>query len=601
MAEKEKEEVPAMSALRAVSRVLAHIGLRPFVYLAAILLVPLVVGGISVGAKFSSVDQGPAVAPVSLTLPSPPPYDPAKKTAVFLVSNYGAEVTDLLPNYEILARSGLFNLYVVAPEHKLLSFGDSFAANAGLDFLPHFSFAEYQAAIGRAPDLIAVPYLPGYTPSRDAAVLDWLRAEAGPQTVVLGICAGTAVVADSGLVNGHYATTNTGWFDRLEKSAPAVRWIRNVRYVDDGPVVMSANLGAGMDATLHVVDRFGGRAVAEEVARQIGYPTTRYLDDPSWQFPAGANTPSLPVMLNTAYRLRTEDLGVVLYDGVGELSLASVVDPYTLLLTTHLHTLGLQRAPIRSQHGLYFVPRFDFATAPHLDRILVPSVKDGEWAYAASLKDIARTQGDAIAAGAGSILFLHPGPGLGAGAGFAITPLIVASALSLLGAGSVYVLDRLRRRLSATKALRVGRVARFVLHFVEMAVAMALGMVAMGALNALALEPNGFLYLTPAHLETHLLAMGFFMAAPMVAWMRLRGHGWRHGAEMAAAMVVPAAAAIALNAAGLLARADMMAFSNTWMWVAMVGVMLVRWPHYSGAPQAHRAPAPAPATLAPAR
>jgi transcriptional regulator GlxA family with amidase domain len=588
-----------MSTLRAAFRTLARLPLKPFVYLAAILLVPLLAGVINVGVKLSSVNQSRTMPPLAEPLPPPPAYDPAKKTAVVLSSASGAEVTDFLPTYEILARSGVFNVYVVAPERRILPLINSTSVASGIDFVPHYSFAEYQAVVGRAPDLIAVPYFPGYTPTRDAAVLDWLRVQAGPQTVVLGICAGTEEVADSGLLNGHNATTNTGWFERLAKSAPTVRWIHDVRYVDDGPVVTSTNLGAGMDATLHVIDRFAGRAVAEEVARQIGYPTTRYLDDPRRQFPTDFTALIAPIALNETFRWGTEDLGVVLYDGVGELSLASLADPYTLTLAAHIHTLGLQRAPIRSQHGLYFVPRSDFASAPHLDRLLAPSVRDGEWAYAASLKDLARTQGDTVAAATGAILFLHPGSGLPAGTGFPVAPLVVASALSLLGAGSVYALDRLRRRLVAAHALRIGRVARFGLHFVEMAVAMALGMVAMGALSALALEPNGFLYLTPSHLETHLVAMGFFMAAPMVAWMRLRGHGWRHGAEMAAAMVAPAAAAIALNAAGLLARTDMMAFSTTWMWVAMVGVMLVRWPHYSGAPHAHRAPAPSPATLAP--
>jgi transcriptional regulator GlxA family with amidase domain len=587
-----------MSALRALSRILARVPLTPFAYLAAILLVPLLVGMTNVGVKLSSLDQGRAVAPPSQPLP-PPPYDAAKKTAVVLSGAYGAEVTDFLPTYEILARSGLFNVYVVAPEREVLPLSGGPAAASGLDFLPHFSFAGYRAAVGRAPDLIAVPYFPGYTASRDAAVLDWLRAEAGRQTTVLGICSGTMIVADSGLLNGHNATTNTGLFDQLVKQDPAVHWIRDVRYVDDGPVVTSTTLGSGMDATLHVVDRFGGRGLAEEVAHQIGYPTTRYLDDPRWPFPADVNAPFLPLAANAAFRWGIEDLGVVLYDGVGELSLASLADSYPSAGVARIHTLGLERAPVRSQHGLYFVPRTDFATAPHLDRIVVPSQKDSEWAYAASLKDIARTQGDAVAAATGSLLFLLPGPGLSAGTGFPIAPLVVAPALGLLAAGSVYALGRLRRRLIAARALRIGRVARFGLHFVEMAVAMELGMLAMGALNALALEPAGFRYLTPSHLETHLLAMGFAMAAPMVAWMRLRGHGWRHGAEMAAAMVAPAAAAIALNAAGLLARTEMMAFSTTWMWVAMVGVMLFRWQHYSGGAHAHRAPATAPATLAP--
>jgi transcriptional regulator GlxA family with amidase domain len=66
-----------------------------------------------------------------------------------------------------------------------------------LDFVPHFSFTAYDAVIGSPPDLIVVPGLTGYTPERDAAVVDWIRGHVGPKTTVLGICDGIMPVADS--------------------------------------------------------------------------------------------------------------------------------------------------------------------------------------------------------------------------------------------------------------------------------------------------------------------------------------------------------------------------------------------------------------------
>jgi len=139
------------------------------------------------------------------------------------------------------------------------------------------------------------------------------------------------------------------------------------------------------------------------------------------------------------------------------------------------------------------------------------------------------------------------------------------------------------------------RVARFALHFVEMVLAMELGMVALCGLDTGILRPAG-LNLTGRSPEMDALAMAVYMAAPMAAWMRLRGHGWGHAAEMAGAMVVPFAGAVALRAAGLLSRAEMMAFGNDLMWIAMVGVILFRCGHYTGAPHKHGTP-PAPVAL----
>ena len=124
--------------------------------------------------------------------------------------------------------------------------------------------------MGSAPDLIAIPYLPNYSLERDLAVVDWIRAHTGPNTTILAICAGTEVLADTGLLEGRTATTNTGWMEKLELRVPTATWVRNVRYVDDGNIISSTNLASGIDATLHTVERLAGRPAAETAARGIG-------------------------------------------------------------------------------------------------------------------------------------------------------------------------------------------------------------------------------------------------------------------------------------------------------------------------------------------
>jgi hypothetical protein len=129
---------------------------------------------------------------------------------------------------------------------------------------------------------------------------------------------------------------------------------------------------------------------------------------------------------------------------------------------------------------------------------------------------------------------------------------------------------------------RLGRALRFLQHFVEMGLAMVLGMFALGPVSA------------ALHLDSpviYLLAMALFMTIPMVAWMRIRGHEWEMGAEMAGAMFVPTFLVITLGAIGILPAMAMLSLGHELMWFAMLGVMLFRWTPYAGETRVHEAPA----------
>src|SRR5215510_8601301 len=84
----------------------------------ALVLLPFAVG---IGTAVYKVRQIVADGRPTLAAPLPPlpTPDPSKRTAVVLLSNNGTEITDALPPYELLAASGAFNTYFVAPERRV--------------------------------------------------------------------------------------------------------------------------------------------------------------------------------------------------------------------------------------------------------------------------------------------------------------------------------------------------------------------------------------------------------------------------------------------------------------------------------------------------
>ena len=129
---------------------------------------------------------------------------------------------------------------------------------------------------------------------------------------------------------------------------------------------------------------------------------------------------------------------------------------------------------------------------------------------------------------------------------------------------------------------------RFARHLLEMVAAMVAGMAVLGAAIWALGEPPGY-----ANLLVEYGLMGAFMAAPMVAWMRYRGHSWSDGAEMTAAMVVPMLALALPVELGLavpgLSEGSLMMLSHVAMIGGMVALMLYRFDRYAHVAHGHRA------------
>jgi hypothetical protein len=124
----------------------------------------------------------------------------------------------------------------------------------------------------------------------------------------------------------------------------------------------------------------------------------------------------------------------------------------------------------------------------------------------------------------------------------------------------------------------------FVRHYVEMVVAMFLGMLLLGPPAAWAMGAMGIDWgrLTDDAPALMFLGMATTMTLPMVAWMVHRGHGWRANTEMSAAMFLPTFAVIGTLWAGLLTDLGvLMLVEHVAMLLAMAGAMLLRPSEYA--------------------
>ena len=124
---------------------------------------------------------------------------------------------------------------------------------------PPFEVIVYPGGIGTRPQLT------------DDAHLDWVRAQRATVPLMTSVCTGSLVYAAAGLLQGRPATTYWSAFDLLRELDPTIQARPDDRFVDDGDVITSAGVSAGIDMALHLVARLAGVDRAREVRRGIQY------------------------------------------------------------------------------------------------------------------------------------------------------------------------------------------------------------------------------------------------------------------------------------------------------------------------------------------
>lgn len=127
-----------------------------------------------------------------------------------------------------------------------------------------------------------VLFVPGGRGVRDEIsnekLLTWIRETSENAEHTLSVCTGSLLLAKSGVLNGRRVTTNKAAFSWVADQAPNVDWIKQARWVEDGPFFTSSGVSAGMDMALGFIAKLHGVEAAEKVAEICEYTWHRDRD-----------------------------------------------------------------------------------------------------------------------------------------------------------------------------------------------------------------------------------------------------------------------------------------------------------------------------------
>ncbi|MEA2514685.1 MAG: hypothetical protein QOJ59_4172 [Thermomicrobiales bacterium] len=155
----------------------------------------------------------------------------------------------------------LFTVLTIAEENRTIH------CRGGLLVQPHHTLADHPPL-----DILVVPG--GYGTRRELSnpvVLDWIAAQDKQTSLTTSVCTGAFLLAADGLLDGKRATTHWASIDWLREHYPAIDVRADERVVDEGHIVTSAGVSAGIDMALHVVARLHGHAIAADTARGMEY------------------------------------------------------------------------------------------------------------------------------------------------------------------------------------------------------------------------------------------------------------------------------------------------------------------------------------------
>jgi transcriptional regulator GlxA family with amidase domain len=183
----------------------------------------------------------------------------------------GAEELDVAGPWEVL---GFWAAHIASSPVRVLTLGPRAGVvrcAKGLGLV-----ADHDLTMAPPLDLLVHPGGDGTRSLvKDEPHLAWLSELHRQGTVLASVCTGSLVLAAAGLLADRPATTHRDYLDKLAKIDSSVDLRAGQRFVDDGDIVTSAGVSAGIDMALHLVGRFGGVEESELTRNGIQYEPPR--------------------------------------------------------------------------------------------------------------------------------------------------------------------------------------------------------------------------------------------------------------------------------------------------------------------------------------
>jgi transcriptional regulator GlxA family with amidase domain len=177
------------------------------------------------------------------------------------------EVLDFCGPFEVFSVTGrrdnliFFNVYAVAEEERPVLARNRLSVN------PSYTIRDCPP-----PDILVVPGgLGTRREMHNPILIDWIKGCSEKAELVLSVCTGALLLAKAGLLEGLAATTHQGAIELLKEVAPNTSVQANKRIVDNGKIIVSGGISAGIDMSLHVVAKLLGKEQALDTAQYMEY------------------------------------------------------------------------------------------------------------------------------------------------------------------------------------------------------------------------------------------------------------------------------------------------------------------------------------------
>jgi len=170
----------------------------------------------------------------------------------------GVQIIDFTGPFEVLGQAGYQVITVSA--------NPSVKTNMGMKVNSDFTFANCPEA--------GIFIIPGGNISgtrQSAEAIQWIKQYSEKSDVVMSVCNGALILAETGLLDGLTATTYHNAIPELKKDFPKTKVVSDQRFVDNGKFITTAGLSSGIDGALHIVEKLKGKPKAQTVALNLEY------------------------------------------------------------------------------------------------------------------------------------------------------------------------------------------------------------------------------------------------------------------------------------------------------------------------------------------
>lgn len=268
-----------------------------------------------------------------------------KKPLVAVIGeNQYTELTDFVVPYGILKRAEIADVYALAPNKGAMSMFPALSIEIKT------SLDDFDRLHPEGSDLVIVPAIHN---AENKILIQWIQKQYERGATIVGVCDGVWTLGYAGLLKNKQTTGHWYSKENLAKTFSDSTWIKNKRYIQDKKIITTTGVTASIPVSLALIEAIAGFKKAREMAIELGVSdwSPRHNTE---EFRLGWKQ-YVTAAKNLIFFWNYESIGIPMYEGIDEVSLALVADAYSRTYKSKAVTIDYGTLPVLTKSGIRFI------------------------------------------------------------------------------------------------------------------------------------------------------------------------------------------------------------------------------------------------------